>query len=80
MKRTLNTSIHNPVSRKEADEESAVISEYIDYIRWLADQDPNLTVKVADIWALYHEGVRLGHHWSEACEDNGFPIRVDWFD
>jgi hypothetical protein len=54
------------------------VTELLDYIRWLADQDASLPRTAGVVWALYYEGVRRGRHWSEVCEDLGLPIRVDW--
>lgn len=55
-----------------------VIAEFIDYLRWLADQDTGIKLTSGDIWELYYEGVRVGRVWSEICEDLGLPVRGVW--
>jgi hypothetical protein len=62
----------------EVDRATAMIAEFLDYLRWLANQDTGRKLTVGDLWALYFEGVRIGRHWSEVCADLELPIREDW--
>jgi len=68
----------NEVKHTEVEYDARIVTEMIDYIRWLADQDASMPLTAGDVWALYHQGVRIGRVWSEVCEDLGLPIRTDW--
>lgn len=66
------------VTRQEVEHDAPVVAELLDYIRWLADQDSSFSLTAGQVWALYHEGVRRGRMWAEACDDIGLPEREDW--
>lgn len=68
----------NEVTNEEVERDARIVTELLDYIRWLADQDTSMPLTAGDVWGLYHEGVRIGRHWSEVCEDLGLPVRPDW--
>lgn len=52
-----------------------VHAEFLDYLRWLADQDTGTKLTAGQAWELYYEGVRVGRVWSEVCEDISLPVR-----
>jgi hypothetical protein len=66
------------VTREEIQHDYPIVAEFVDYIRWLADQDTSFTVSMGDLWQLYYDGVRKGKYWSEVCEDIGLPVRDEW--
>ena len=68
----------NEVKYTEVEYDSRIVTELLDYIRWLADQDSSFPLTSGHVWTLYFEGVRRGRLWSEICEDIGLPIRLDW--
>lgn len=68
----------NEVTLAEVERDAQIVTELIDYIRWLADQDTSLPLTIGDVWSLYYEGVRVGRVWSEVCEDLGLPVRENW--
>lgn len=71
-------SMSKPVTRAEVQHDYPVAAEFVDYLRWLADQDTGYKVSVGDLWQLWHEGVREGRYWAEVCEDLGLPVREEW--
>lgn len=72
-------SLRNRVTPEEAESDSVLISEFLDYVRWLADQDTGVKFAIGELWALYHYVVREGQSWTDACEHLEFPIRTNWF-
>jgi hypothetical protein len=66
------------ITRQEVLDDWAVIAEFLDYLRWLADQDTGIKLTAGDVWELYYEGVRVGRVWSDVCEDIGLPVREVW--
>jgi hypothetical protein len=70
--------IGKEVKTQEIEYNAPIIAEFIDYIRWLADQDTSLKITVGQVWELFYEGLRVGRVWSEVCEDIGLPVREDW--
>lgn len=55
-----------------------IVTEMLDYLRWLADQDTGIKLTSGQIWELYYEGVLECRHWTDVCEDLGLPVRTDW--
>jgi hypothetical protein len=74
----ISSMMDKPVTREEVNRDYPIVAEFVDYIRWLADQNTSFTVSVGDLWQLYHDGVRKCKYWSEVCEDIGLPVRDDW--
>lgn len=68
------------VKPEQVERDARIVTEFVDYIRWLADQDTGLMLSVGDLWSLYHDGVLQCRYWSEVCEDIGLPVRDDWID
>lgn len=66
------------VTVAEVERDAPIVTELLDYIRWLTDQDSSFRLTSGHIWTLYHEGVRRGRVWSEVCEDIELPVREDW--
>lgn len=58
--------------------DARIVTEFIDYIRWLADQDAGFRMSAGDLWALYHDGVIKCRYWLEVCEELGLPVRDEW--
>lgn len=71
-------NIGRAVHPDQVDRDSRIVAEFIDYIRWLAEQDTGFPLTAGQVWELYHEGVLVGRYWSEVCEDLGLPVREDW--
>lgn len=72
------TSMSEVVTTKEIAYEAPVVAEFVDYLRWLADQDTSYKMSMADLWMLWYEGVRRCIPWTTVCEDLGLPVRDDW--
>lgn len=68
----------NVVARELVERDAPIVTEFVDYIRWLADQDTGFQVTVGQLWMLWYEGVVRCRHWSEVCEDQGLPVREEW--
>lgn len=66
------------ITIQEVDRNAHIVTELLDYLRWLADQDTGIKLTAGDVWELFYEGVRIGRVWSEVCEDIGLPVRTDW--
>ena len=66
------------VTLQEVERDSAMVAELLDYLRWLAERDARLNLTAGQMWAMFHEGVRVGRLWSEVCADLGLPVRGDW--
>lgn len=75
----INSMSTEPVKGDEIAHQPAVIAEFIDYIRWLADQDTGFKVAVGDLWQMFYDGVRRGITWDEVCHDLKLPEREDWY-
>lgn len=71
-------SMDETITIQEVDRDSHIITDLLDYWRWLADQDTGLQLSTGHVWMLFYEGVRVGRAWSEICEDLGLPVRDDW--
>ena len=71
-------NIEHKITANEVQNESYIIAELLDYLRWLADQDTSMPITAGHVWTLYYEGVMRGRLWSEVCEDIGLPVRTDW--
>lgn len=71
-------NIGEKIELQEVEDDAPIIAELLDYLRWLAEQDTGRRITIGQVWELYHEGVRIGRHWSEVCEDIGLPVRDDW--
>ena len=71
-------AISTPVHPDQVSRDDRIVTEFVDYIRWLAEQDTGFKVTVGDLWALYHDGVLKCRYWSEVCEDLGLPVRDEW--
>lgn len=68
------------VTPNEIVHDAPVVAEFVDYIRWLADQDTSMPVEIGKLWALYCYGVRECRYWLEAAEMIELPTRDDWED
>lgn len=66
------------VDGKQIERDAPIVREFVDYIRWLADQDTSFPVTIGQLWGLYYDGVVECVDWSETCEALGLPIREDW--
>ncbi len=71
-------AIGNEITLNEIDQNAPIITELLDYLRWLADQDTGRKITAGQIWELFYEGVRVGRHWSDVCEDTDLPVRREW--
>lgn len=71
-------NIGREVTPEQIERDSRIVTEFLDYFRWLADQDTGFTLTAGQVWELYHEGVLKCIYWSEVCEDIGLPVREDW--
>ena len=63
------------ITTQEVHDNLYVVTEFLDYLRWLADQDTGKKLNVGQVWELYYEGIRAGRVWSEICADLKLPIR-----
>lgn len=66
------------ITSTHVETDCAMVAEFVDYLRWLAEQDTNMTLTAGQIWELYYECVLIGRHWSEVCDDVELPIRECW--
>lgn len=66
------------ITTQEVDENLYVITEYLDYLRWLADQDTGIKLNAGKVFELYYEAVHTGRAWSEICDDLELPVRKVW--
>lgn len=71
-------NIGREINPKDVERDARIVTEFLDYLRWLAEQDTSFQLTAGQIWELYHEGVQRCIYWSEVCEDIGLPIREDW--
>jgi hypothetical protein len=71
-------NIGRKITAEEVDADLYVTAEFLDYLRWLADQDTSQQLNAGQVWELYYEGIHTGRAWSEVCEDLGLPVRKDW--
>ena len=69
------SSVENEVTAREVYEYYPVVAEFIDYLRWLAEQNFGFKISVGDLWQLYHDGVRECRSWDEVLHDIGLPER-----
>ena len=69
-----------PIRHEDVERDARIVTEFLDYIRWLADQDTGLRVTIGQLWELYHLSVQHCQMWSATCEDLGLPVRDDWLD
>lgn len=66
------------ITTQEVDENLYVITEFLDYLRWLADQDTGIPLNAGKVWELYYEGIHIGRMWSDICEELELPVREVW--
>ncbi len=66
------------ITTQEVDNNLYVVVEFLDYLRWLADQDTGIRLRAGQVFELFYEGVRAGRVWSEICADLELPIREVW--
>lgn len=71
-------NIGREVNPQDVERDARIVTEFVDYIRWLADQNTGFRVTVGQLWELYYEGVMRCRYWPEVCEDIGLPVREDW--
>jgi len=71
-------NIGRVVHPEQVERDARIVTEFIDYLRWLADQDTGFRLAAGQVWGLYYEGVLRCRYWSEVCEDLGLPVREDW--
>lgn len=70
--------IGRKITFSEVEHDVRIVTELLDYLRWLAEQNTGFRLTAGQVWELYHEGVRRGRVWSEVCEDLDLPVRLDW--
>ena len=66
-------SVENKVTVREISDYAPIVAEFLDYLRWLAEQDVGFKISVGDLWQLYHDGVRQCRSWDEVLHDIGLP-------
>jgi hypothetical protein len=71
-------NIGTEIDHRNVERDARIVTEFLDYWRWLAEQDTGFQVTVGQIWELYYMGVGKCRMWSEVCEDIGLPVRDDW--
>ena len=71
-------NIGHAIKPQDVERDSRIVTEFLDYLRWLADQDTGFKLTAGQLWELYHECVMRCRYWSEVCEDIGLPVRDDW--
>ena len=74
----ITSMAQEPVKVEEVARDAPIVAEFVDYLRWLADQDTGYKISVGDLWQLWYDGVRRCVSWSEVCFDLGLPERGDW--
>lgn len=74
----ISSMTDEPVTRQEVERDYPIVAEFVDYLRWLADQNTGYEVSAGALWQLYYDGVRRCIPWAEVCHDIGLPEREDW--
>lgn len=71
-------NIAKPVTTRQVEHDAPIVAEFVDYIRWLAEQDTGFPLTAGVLWELYHESVLKCRYWSEVAEDLKLPVRDEW--
>lgn len=70
--------IGRKIETKYVEDNLYCVTEFLDYLRWLADEDTARKVTVGQLWELFYEGIQAGRVWSDVCEELGLPVREIW--
>ena len=68
----------DPITPEIVERDARIFTEFLDYLRWLTDQDTSFQLTSGHVWALLYEGALRCRMWSEVCEEIGLPVREDW--
>lgn len=60
---------NNRVTRDEVQDHRWEIAEFLDYLRFVAEECPSETISYGDLWTLFDRGVRQGIFWEEAIDE-----------
>lgn len=67
------------VTVSEVQKDPYAIMEFLEYLRFMADENTDQIITVGTVWAMFTKGVRDGQHWSEVADDLGIPQNTDWY-
>jgi hypothetical protein len=67
-----------PVTSKEIKDNSWVIMEYFEYLRFLEEHYSDVVLGSQELWVMFVMSVREGRTWSEIADEFKLPLPEGW--